>query len=296
MRLLVRLSAMAAFLAVFVCSSAFGQTLKVGSKNFTEQFIVAELYALALEAAGIKVERKLNLGPTAVAHEALLTGAIDLYPEYTGTALGAVMKVATDKYSRKEVNQQVKDFYERQYKLLWVQPPSGVDNGYVLVVRPETAEAMRLKTLSDLSRVSKSLKLGAGPEFGDRRDGLRGLADVYGIEFGEYRRFPELNRRYAALGSKEIDVANGFANDWQIVTAGLAVLIDDKDLFPPYVLAPVVRMDTVAGNKTAMAALQRVSSLIDNETMRELSRQVEQDKRDPRQVAEAFLRKKGLIR
>ena len=295
MRLPVRFLALATLLTLFVGNASSGQTLKVGSKNFTEQFIVAELYAGALEASGISVERKLNLGPTAAAHEALVAGAIDLYPEYTGTALGAVMKVATDAFSRKEVFHQVKDFYERHYKLVWLDP-SAVDNGYVLVVRPETAKASGLKTLSDLAKVSKSLKLGAGPEFGDRRDGLKGLADVYGIAFAQYRRFAELNGRYAALANKEIDVANGFATDWQIATAGLVALIDDKGLFPPYVLAPVVRMDTVAGNKTAVAALNRVSSLLDNETMRELNRQVEQDKKDPRQVAEALLRKKGLMR
>src|SRR5262249_43989801 len=102
MRRPVRFFAIVALLSVIVCSSALGQTLKVGSKNFTEQFVVAELYAAALEAAGISVERKINLGPTAVAHAALLSGAIDLYPEYTGTALGAVMKVATDSFSPKE--------------------------------------------------------------------------------------------------------------------------------------------------------------------------------------------------
>ena len=119
--------------------TASAQTLKVGSKNFTEQFIVAELYAAALEAAGFKVERKINLGATLVAHEALRTGAIDLYPEYTGTGLGAVMKAqgATETAPQK-VYQMVKAFYEKEYKLTWLKP-SGVDNGYALVVRPTFA-------------------------------------------------------------------------------------------------------------------------------------------------------------
>jgi osmoprotectant transport system substrate-binding protein len=273
---------------------ASGETLKVGSKSLTEQFIVAELYAEALEAAGIGVERKFDLGPTAVVHEAIVAGTIDLYPEYSGTALGAVMKVATDRYSPKEVFQQVKAYYEREYKLLWL-PPSGVDNGYALVVRPETAHEKNLKTLSNLAKVSKTLKIGAGPEFGDRRDGLRGLADVYGMQFAEHRTFDELKLRYDALRMKEIDVANGFATDWQIAAQQLVELRDDKGLFPPYDLAPVVRMDTVAGNATAVAALKRVDSLIDNPTMRELNRQVEAEKKDPRQVAEAFLKAKGVI-
>src|SRR5712691_12197935 len=178
-------------LAAAICGSAASAqtTVTVGSKNCTEQFIVAELYAASLEAAGFKVERKINLGATLVAHEALRTGAIDLYPEYTGTGLGAVMKAqgATETDPQK-VYQMVKTYYEKEYKLTWLKP-SGVDNGYALVVRPETAQAMNLKTLSDLARVAGQLKLGAGPEFGDRRDGIKGLKEVYGIEFGEYRQF-----------------------------------------------------------------------------------------------------------
>src|SRR5437879_1870551 len=140
--------------------SASAQTLKVGSKNFTEQFIVAELYAAALEAAGFKVERKINLGATLVAHEAVRTGAIDLYPEYTGTGLGAVMKAqgATETDPQK-VYQMVKAYYEKEYKLTWLKP-SSVDNGYALIVRPETAQAMNLTTLSDLAKVAGTLKLG----------------------------------------------------------------------------------------------------------------------------------------
>src|SRR5580700_10020390 len=173
-------------------STASAQTLKVGSKNFTEQFIVAELYAASLEAAGFKVERKINLGATLVAHEALRTGAIDLYPEYTGTGLGAVMKAqgATETDPQK-VYLMVKAYYEKEYKLTWLKP-------------------------SGIAKVAGKLKLGAGPEFGDRRDGIKGLKEVYGIEFGEFRQFAALRLRYDALMQKQIDVANGFATDWQI--------------------------------------------------------------------------------
>jgi osmoprotectant transport system substrate-binding protein len=293
MRILGKCAAIAALMAAMSGGTASGQTLKVGSKNLTEQFVVAELYAAALEASGFNVERKINLGTTLEAHEALVTGAIDIYPEYTGTALGAVLKVATDTYSQKEVYQRVKAYYEREFKLLWLRP-SGVNNGYAMVLRPETAHAMNLKTLSDLAKVSKSLTLGAGPEFGERRDGIQGLKQVYGLEFGEYRRFAELQLRYKALMRKQIDIANGFATDWQIAADKLVALRDDKGLFPPYVLAPVVRMDTVASNAKAVDALERVGVLIDNSTMQELNRQVEFEKFSPRQVAEAFLKTKGL--
>ena len=290
-----RLVAIAAFAMAISSGDVSGQPLKVGSKDFTEQFIVAELYAASLEASGIAVERKINLGPTLVVHEALVSGAIDLYPEYMGTALAAVMKVATDTYSPKEVYQRVKSYYEKEYKLLWLAP-TRLNNGYALVVRPETAQSLNLNTLSDLAKVAGKLKLGAGPEFGDRRDGLKGMKEVYGIEFGEYRQFAALRLRYEALMQKQIDIANGFATDWQIAAEKFASLKDDKNLFPPYYLAPVVRMDTVAGNAKAVEALLKVGSLIDNPTMQELNRQVEVDKKEPRTVAAAFLKAKGVLR
>jgi osmoprotectant transport system substrate-binding protein len=295
MRFFRRAAAAALLAASVICGPALGQTLKVGSKNFTEQFIVAELYAAALEASDFKVERKINLGATLVAHEAIRTGAIDIYPEYTGTGLNAVMKAQgmTDA-SPDQVHAAVKAHYEKEFKLTWLKP-SGVNNGYAIIVRPETAKSMNLKTLSDLAKVAATLKLGAGPEFGDRRDGLRGLKDVYGLEFGEFRQFAALRLRYEALAGKQIDVANGFSTDWQIAAEKFVALADDKGLFPPYFLAPVVRLDTVAANPKIVAILERVGSLLDNATMQELNRQVEVEKKEPRQVAAQFLKAKGIL-
>src|SRR3954452_8926856 len=242
-------------------SLALAQVLKVGSKNCTEQFVVAELYAGALEAAGFKVERKINLGTTLVAHEAVRTGAIDIYPEYTGTGLNAVMKAqGVAETDPAKIHEMVKGFYEKEFKLTWLKP-SGVNNGYAIIVRPETARYMGLKTLSDLAKVAPKLKLGAGPEFADRRDGIKGMKEVYGIEFGEFRQFAALRLRYDALSQKQIDVANGFATDWQIAAEKFAALDDDKKLFPPYYLAAVIRLDTVAGNPKAVETLERVGAL-----------------------------------
>ncbi|WP_046869441.1 glycine betaine ABC transporter substrate-binding protein [Microvirga massiliensis] len=297
MKLVERFGAVVLTLAALITPPAVSaQTIKVGSKNFTEQFIVAELYAAALEAAGFKVERKINLGTTLVAHEAVRTGAIDLYPEYTGTGLNAVMKsggVADTDPGR--IHEMVKNYYEKEFKLTWLKP-SGVNNGYAIVVRPETAREMNLKTLSDLAKVAAKLKIGAGPEFGDRHDGLKGLKEVYGIEFGEFRQFAALRLRYEALNQKQIDVANGFATDWQIAAEKFTALNDDKSLFPPYYLAPVVRMDTVARNPRIVETLDRVDALLDNPTMQELNRQVEVGKKEPRQVAIEFLKVKGMVR
>lgn len=281
--------------AGLACSTASAQTIKVGSKNFTEQFVVAELYAQSLEEAGFKVERKINLGGTLLAHEALRTGVIDLYPEYTGTALDAVMKVQAGlDTDPQKVFERVKAHYENEYQLTWLRP-SGVNNGYAMVVRPDTAQARNLKTLSDLAQVADTMRLGAGPEFGDRRDGLKGLKEIYGITFREYRQFAATRLRYEALLQKQIEIANGFATDWQIAAEKLVALKDDKDLFPPYYLAPVVRLDTVAGKPKIVAALDRVDALIDNPTMQEFNREVEVDKKEPRQVAMAFLKAKKVI-
>ena len=275
-------------------SAATAQTIKIGSKNFTEQFVVAELYAAALENAGFKVERKINLGGTLVAHEALKSGAIDLYPEYTGTGLNAVMKAqGVTETDPEKVRAMVKAFYEKEFNLTWLKP-SGINNGYAIVVRPDTAQEYNLKTLTDLGKVSSKLRLGAGTEFVDRRDGIAGLKEVYGAQFAEFKQFAALRLRYEALNQKQIEVANGFSTDWQIAAEKFVALDDDKSLFPPYFLAPVVRQE-IAANEKVVAVLEKVGTALDNPTMQELNRQVEVDKKEPRTVAATFLKAKGLV-
>ena len=171
----------AGILALALSMPALAQ-VKVGSKNFTEQFILAEIYAQALEAAGIKVERKVNLGGTLIAHKALEEKQIDLYPEYTGTMLIAVLK-GDPMTDRKAVCDKVKAEYAAKGLVVLNEAP--MNNTYNMVVRPETAAQYKLETLSDLAKVSKELKLGAGPEFRDRKDGLPGLKQVYNMEFKE---------------------------------------------------------------------------------------------------------------
>jgi len=292
----IRGTSIAAVLAVsFLGGAASAQTLTVGSKNFVEQYVVAELYAVSLEAAGFKVSRKMNQGSTQIVHEQLRKGVIDLYPEYTGTGLVVVMNASgVGETDPQKVYATVKAHYEKEFKLTWLKP-SGVNNGRVMVVRPETAQSMNLKTLSDLARVSSRMTLGAGSEFGERRDGLVGLKEIYGIEFADYRRFPALRVRYKALLNKEIDVVGGFATDPQIAAGELVTLKDDKALFPPYFLAPVVRT-IVASNPKAVEALERVGALIDNTTMQELIEQVALNDKEPRHVAVEFLKSRGVLR
>ncbi|MEJ6785345.1 glycine betaine ABC transporter substrate-binding protein [Aminobacter sp. Piv2-1] len=280
-------------IAAATLQPAAAEPIKVGSKNFTEQFILAEMYAAVLENAGFEVERKINLGGTLIAHQALTTGQIDLYPEYTGTALSAVVKgeVSTD---AQKVYDQVKDFYAKEFKLNWLKP-TGINNGYVIVVRGETAQEKNLKSLSDLAKVSGEMVFGGGPEFPDRKDGLPGLKRVYGAEFKEFKQFAKLGLRYDALQQKDIDVSNGSATDWQIEQQNLVPLEDDKGLFPPYYVAPVVRQQTLDANPKIAELLEAIGPKLDNATMRALNARVENDREEPRDVAVSFLKDKGLL-
>lgn len=288
------LAAVLAAAVGFAASEAEAQPVRVASKTSAEQVIVGEIYATALEAHGVKVERNLAIGGTRVAHNALASGEIDLYPEYTGAALKNVLKepMITDPAA---VYRKVKTFYEREFDLLWLKP-SGINNGAALVVRRDTAAQYELVTLSDLAKVSPQLKLGAGPEFADRRDGLPGLKEKYGIEFAEVMQFDALAPRYAALTGRQIDVASGFATDWQIAAGKFVSLADDRNLFAPYYLAPVVRMETIGTYPQIEAILNKVSALLDNGAMREMKIRVETEKEQPRDVAAAFLRSKGIIK
>ncbi|EBW2250221.1 ABC transporter, partial [Salmonella enterica subsp. enterica serovar Enteritidis] len=167
-----------------------------------------------LEKAGIEVQKRLNLGATQIAHTALTTGEIDLYPEYTGTALANIVKGDLEGDANK-IYSEVKSYYEDKLGLT-VLDPTAINNGYAIILLPEKAEEYKLKTLTELGPVSKDLTFGAEGTFGDRKDGLPGMERVYGIKFKEFVKFAKLGIRYSALTSKQIDVSFGFATDWQI--------------------------------------------------------------------------------
>jgi osmoprotectant transport system substrate-binding protein len=284
------------FLFVAVAAGLFAVSalaqIKVGSKNFTEQFVVAEIYAQALEAAGLKVERKLNLGGTLIAHKALEEKQIDLYPEYTGTMLLVVIK-AEPMTDQKAVYDKVKSEYAGKGFVVLNEAP--LNNTYNMVVRPETAAQYKLETLSDLARVSKELKLGAGPEFRDRKDGLPGLKAKYGIEFKDDLQMA-IGLRYQALANKQIDIVNGYATDGMISALKLKRLKDDRNLWPPYYLVPVVRKDALDANPKIAEVLNRVNAMLDETSMAEMNYKVDNDKEEPKNVARAFLRAKGVVR
>ena len=266
--------------------------VRVASKNFTEQFVLAELYAQAFEAAGIKVERKINLGGTLIVHKALEEKQVDFYPEYTGTMLTAVLKMEpmTD---RAAVYDKVKEEYAKKGLVLLNEAP--VNNTYNMVVRPDTAEKYKLETLTDLAKVSKELKLGAGPEFRDRKDGLPGLKAKYGMEWKEDLQMA-IGLRYQALQNKQIDVVNGYATDGMISALKLKRLKDDKSLWPPYYVAPVVRKEVLDANPKIAEVANKVSSLLDEATISGLNYKVDGDKMEPKDVAADFLKAKGVLK
>jgi osmoprotectant transport system substrate-binding protein len=268
------------------------QPVRVGSKNFTEQFILGELYAQALEANGVKTEKKLNLGGTLIAHKALEEKQIDLYPEYTGTILLAVLKqeAMTD---AKAVYDKVKSEYAAKGLVVLNQAP--VNNTYVLVVRPDTADKYKLETDTDLAKVSKELKLGAGPEFRDRKDGLPGLREKYGMEFKEDLQLA-IGLRYQALKGDQIQVVNGYSTDGMISAMKLKRLKDDRSLWPPYYIVPVVRRDALDANPKIADVLNRVSASLDDATMAEMNYKVDGEKMEPKDVARDFLKAKGIVK
>jgi osmoprotectant transport system substrate-binding protein len=283
---------LASVAAVVFATAEAQQPVRVGSKNFTEQFVLGELYAQALEANGIKTEKKLNLGGTLIAHKALEEKQIDLYPEYTGTILLAVLKQES-MTDAKAVYDKVKGEYAAKGLVVLNQAP--VNNTYVLVVRQDTADKYKLETNSDLTKVSKDLKLGAGPEFRDRKDGLPGLREKYGMEFKEDLQLA-IGLRYQALKNDQIQVVNGYSTDGMISAMKLKRLKDDKNLWPPYYIVPVVRKDALDANPKLADVLNRVSALLDDATMAELNYKVDGEKMEPKDVAHDFLKAKGVVK
>ncbi len=286
-------TALAAALAVGCTAVAFAQTtVRVGSKNFTEQFVLAELYAQAFEAAGIKVERKTNLGGTLIAHKAMEEKQIDFYPEYTGTMLLVVLKEAP-MTEKKAVYDKVKAAYAANGLVVLEQAP--MNNTYVMVMKPEVAAKYKLATLSDLTKVAGELKLGAGPEFRDRKDGLPGLKASYGMQFKEDLQLA-IGLRYQALRNDQIQVVNGYSTDGMISAMKLTRLKDDKSLWPPYFLAPVVRKEALDANPKLAEVANKVSALLDDATMARLNYLVDGEKEEPKDVARTFLKDKGIVR
>ena len=277
---------------------ANGATIKIGSKNFTESILVAEMYALLLEANGFKVERKFNLGATPIAQAALVGGDIDLYPEYTSTGLLEVLKQQSIADAA-GILAAVRKGYETQFKLTWLDP-APYNNTTIFAMTKARATELGLKTFSDLVARSGELRLGGPPEFPERTDN-QAVLKAYGFDpkFGgtNYVQLDAGNLRYEALTKGSIDVVVAFGTDGQLSGLDLTSLVDDKQAYPIYQIAPVVRQDTLAANPGLAIALNKLAPILTNALMSDLNWQVEgPTKREIPAVASAFLKSHGLIK
>lgn len=292
---------------------AQGGPIRVGSKDFPEEIIIGEMYALLLEGAGLQVERKLNLGGTAVAHQALVNGDLDVYPEYTGTGLLVILKKqlsdvpglgpatpaagatpAADAVDA--VYQYVKAEYQAQFNLVWLdQTP--MNDSQALAVKREFAEEHGLTTISQLVALASTVDLvfSAPVDFEERDDGLKGLRATYG-DFQATVNGVAPGIKYQALVDGDANVVLAFSTDAEIALNDLVVLEDDKGLWPPYHVAPVVRQEALDANPQLAPALNALAPLLTTEQMTSLNaRVIGDEKADPAAVAKDFLTQQGLV-
>lgn len=259
----------------------------VGSKNFTESFVIAEIYAQALEGAGYQVARRMNLGSTQIALAALKRGEIDVYPEYTGTALIDVLH-RQPLADAAAVLRIVDDAFRRDYGARFLQP-APMNDSQALATTREIATRYGLRTLTDVARRAPELRLATIPEFVTRPDGIPGLQQRYGgFKFKDVRSY-DIALKYQALLNGGADIATAFTTDATIATSKLLVLTDDKHLWPAYNVAPVARVSIAQDPKFAQT-LNAVSARITTAAAQRMNGAVESQHRDPADVASEFLK------
>jgi len=272
-------------------NSGEGGTLTVGSKNFTENILLAHMMAILIEEhTDIRVERKVNLGGSNVAWQALRNNDIQLYPDYTGTIVANYYQEETG--SAEETLRRAQELVQ-QDGLKFLEP-WGFNNTYTLAVKQELAQELGLETYSDLAKVSDRLVIASEFEFLDRPDGLPGLKEVYGMRFKEERGM-DPGLRYTSIAEDKVDVINAFATDGMLVVHNLKILEDDRQFFPPYHGAPVVRQDALERFPELEGILNRLAGKIDDVTMQQLNAKVETEGLKEEDVAREFLRELGLI-
>lgn len=274
--------------AMLTACDAGPPTLAIGSKNFTEQDLLGELVAQWIEhTTDIEVDRRLHLGGTFICHQAMLNGDIDLYIEYTGTALGAILE-REEPRTPGEVLETVRREYGSRFGMDWTEP-LGFENTFAILVRGSTADSLQLNRLSQAATHTPDWTPGFGFEFVERADGLRGLSATYGFQFGSAPRVMDLGLTYRALAAGDVDLIAGNSTDGQIELLGLRMLEDDRSYFPPYFAAPVVRRDALARFPELRAALRALGGRISTQEMRRLNAAVDVEGRDYRDVAQEWV-------
>ena len=268
--------------------------ITIGSKFFTEQVVLGELLAQHIEArTGIPVVRKSNLGGTLLCHKALLAGDLDLYVEYTGTALTAVLHESPGNDHSAAIYERVKRAYADRFHLT-VTEPLGFENTFAMVVRGEDASRYHLRNVSDIVPLAPRWRAGFGYEFLERPDGYNGWSERYGLHFTAEPSVMDLGLIYRALADHKVDIVAGNSTDGLIDALHLIPLADDRHYFPPYDAVPIVRMDTLAKFPALRAALSELSGKISADDMRRMNAEVDANQRDAAAVVREFRSAHGL--
>jgi osmoprotectant transport system substrate-binding protein len=275
------------------CRSSRPARIIIGSKFFTEQVILAELLAQHVEArTGILVERKTNLGGTLLVHKALEAGELDLYVEYTGTALTAVLN-ESPQGDANAVYQRVKQLYSERFHFE-VTEPLGFENTFAMVIRGDDAKNLHLQKISDIAPLAPKWRAGVGYEFLERPDGFRGWSERYNLHFVAQPRVMDLGLIYRALIDHQVDIVAGNSTDGLIDSLGLVALEDDRHYFPPYDAVPVVRQSTLTQFPKLRAALADLGGKLSAADMRRLNYAVDAKQEDVAAVVRTFRQSHGL--
>ena len=264
--------------------------VRIGSKDFTESALLAEIVAQMLEVRGVSVERRFELGGN-LPHEALVNGTLDLYPEYTGTSYTAILHHAPTGDPR-AVYDQVKQEYASKFNVE-VSPPLGFENTFAILVRGEEARRLNLKTISDAAAHTPRWRAGFGQDFMSRADGYPGFSKAYGLKFAEVREM-DLSLTYIALSSRQVDLIAGNSTEGRIATLDLFQLADDRRYFPPYEAVYLVRQDSVTRVPALREVLAKLANAISTEEMRRLNYKIDGNKRDPKEVVREWLSGRGF--
>ena len=266
----------------------------IGSKNFTEQLILGELFAQVIEArTHLPVERRFYLAGTFICQQAILAGRIDIYPEYTGTALTAVLKRQPSR-DKQEVYEQVKKDYESKFGFV-IGPPLGFDDTFAMVIRGDDARRLQLKTLSQAAAFTPQWRAGFGYEFMERPDGYKGLVASYGLRFAAAPRIMDLGLVTRALKDRQVDIIAGNNTDGLIPALDFVVLEDDHHYFPPYEAVAVMRGEMLRRHPEVGTALDALAGAISDDDMRRLNYAVDGQHRDVTAVVREFLQQRKLI-
>lgn len=275
------------------CGPSRENRIIIGSKNFSEQLVLGELLAQQIEnKTHLPVERRFYLAGTYICQQAILAGRIDIYPEYTGTALTAVLKEKPEG-NKVQVYDRVKTEYAQRFDLA-LGPTFGFDDTFAIEIRGDDARRLKLRNISEAAAYAPKWRAGFGYEFMERPDGFKGLVATYGLRFAEPPRIMDLGLLDRALKDKQVDLIAGNATDGVIPALDLFVLEDDRHYFPPYEAVPIIRREVLNRHPEVLAALNELAGKISDDDMRQLNYAVDGERKDVKEVVRTFLQKRGL--